>query len=48
MLDQRSRNRQKEHAKHGWVVVDITSALQPMRELKRCPCGWFGWVDREA
>jgi len=46
-MDQRSKNRYKEHASHGWVVVPGFSSLQPKKENRKCPCGWFGWVDRE-
>lgn len=44
--DQRSKNRGREHAQHGWIEdkgVAKSSAF-PGHVFMRCPCGWFGWV----
>lgn len=45
-MDQRSRNRHREHDEHGLIETDLTSVLQPDRSYFRCLCGWFGWLDK--
>jgi hypothetical protein len=47
-MDQRSKNRTREHAGHGWSQSDGGSVDISGRVLMQCPCGWFGWIDEEA
>ena len=48
-LTSREKNRRREHEDHGWVLSD--QALVESKDgdvLVECPCGWLGWISREA
>ena len=52
MSDKRSRNRTREHEKHGWEdVTDVLAQRVKTPRLRterffQCPqpCGWSGWI----
>lgn len=53
LIDQRSANRRREHAAHGWAIHHGTSSFAGVIGkvgcvFMRCPCGWYGWVASEA
>lgn len=41
----------KEHVRHGWTKQSTDHiknvAYLGTHFLMRCPCGWFGWVEKE-
>lgn len=39
---QRAKNRTREHADHGWVVMRDCDMIV----LMNCPCGWIGWMPK--
>lgn len=45
--DLKSRLLRSKHEDHGWKIDEkLVSRLQPNRLFYRCPCGWYGWVDK--
>lgn len=43
---QRTKNRTREHADHGWKVSRDFPDLAIV--FMDCPCGWCGWLPREG
>ena len=41
---QRAKNRKREHAEHGWKVINELETVN----LMDCPCGWTGWMPKEV
>lgn len=39
---QRTKNRKREHAGHGWKVIGELETVI----LMDCPCGWVGWIPK--
>jgi hypothetical protein len=39
---QRTKNRVREHAGHGWTQIGRCRSII----LMECPCGWLGWLPR--
>jgi hypothetical protein len=50
---QRTKNRIKEHAGHGWKEIDksphfnFNGRFVNEAILFECPCGWIGWLPSE-
>lgn len=41
---QRTKNRIREHAHHGWTELRTFERIV----LMNCPCGWVGWIPKEG
>lgn len=41
---QRTKNRCREHADHGWHQIGRWDIIV----LMECPCGWVGWLPAAA
>ncbi len=48
-MNQRTKNRIREHEPHGWKIVETRPFVLCMNgpaTLRYCPCGWFGWIPK--
>jgi hypothetical protein len=44
-MDQRTKNRIKEHAKLGHKLTESKAlTTRPGQAFFRCDCGWLGWL----
>lgn len=49
----RTKNRIREHANHGWRIIDNSPHMSfdgvfvGEAVLLDCPCGWTGWIPKK-